>query len=181
MSWHEDSSFDSAIGCRDNSQSISVILTSRACMPSWVMARRMSLSICLLPWVMARLCAWDWSLVRSGSPSLAMDWLGYLSSAMDWLELSLGHGWVRVSLSGHGLGRHRLSQGLDWGGTISLGGGTIPTWDRRISPFVRCALFNPRISPHALSLRAGCRSLHVTRSIFLSKHSYPISPQVTCN
>ena len=147
-----------------------VLLTSSACMPSWVMARRKSLSIRMLPWVMARLCARDWVLVRSGSPSLAMGWLVH----------SPGHGWVRVSLSGHGLGGDHHSQGLDWNGTISLGGGTISPWDRTISPCLRCALFGPRISLHALSLRAGSRSLHVTRGIFLPKHSYPISLQVAC-
>ena len=36
------------------------------------------------------------------------------------------------------------------------------------------------ISPCTLSLRAGSRSLHVTRGIFLPKHSYPISLQVAC-
>ena len=43
-----------------------------------------------------------------------------------------------------------------------------------------CSLIRPGISLHALSLRAGSRSLHVTRGIFLSKHSYPISLQVAC-
>ena len=32
----------------------------------------------------------------------------------------LGHVFVRVALSGLGLGPDHLSQGLDWGGTISL-------------------------------------------------------------
>ena len=36
------------------------------------------------------------------------------------LTLSPGHGWVRASLSEHGMGHDHLSQGLDWGGTISL-------------------------------------------------------------
>ena len=62
---------------------MSVILTSSACMPSWFMGRRTSLSLCMLPWVMARLCAQDWFLVKSGAPSCAMDWLDYFSSAMD--------------------------------------------------------------------------------------------------
>ena len=32
----------------------------------------------------------------------------------------------------------------------------------------------------AVSLKAGSRPLHVTRGIFLPKHSYPISLQVAC-
>ena len=97
-SWHEDSSFDLAIGCRDNPQSMSEIFTSSACMPSWVMARRKSLFICMLPWVMATLCAQDCVFVRSGSPSPAMVWLGYLSSAMDWLGF-LSWAWIGEGLS----------------------------------------------------------------------------------
>ena len=104
---------------------MSVILTSTACMPSWILARRKFLSICMLLWVMARLCARDSVMVRSGSPSWAKDWLGYLSSAVDWLG-SVSWAWMgKASLSGHGQGRDHLSQGLDSGGTISLGGGTI--------------------------------------------------------
>ena len=136
---HEDSSFDLAIWCRHNPPSMSEIFTSSTCMPSWVMARRKSLSICMLPWVMARLCAREWVLSRSGSPSWAMDWLGYFSSAMDWLGyLSsamdwLGSlSWARMgeglslrawtgagsSLSRHGLGRDHLSLRRDY---LSLG------------------------------------------------------------
>ena len=74
---------------------MSQIFTSSACMPSWVMARRKSLSICMLPLVMARLCAQDRVLVRSGSPSWAMDWLGHFFSAMDWLGyLSSARDWL---------------------------------------------------------------------------------------
>ena len=36
------------------------------------------------------------------------------------------------------------------------------------------------ISPCALSLRARSRPLHVTRGIFLPKHSCPMSLQVAC-
>ena len=46
-----------------------------------------------------RLCTTDGVLVRSDSPSLAIDWLGYFSSAMDWL----GH----------------LSSAMDWLGSLS--------------------------------------------------------------
>ena len=131
--------FDLAIGCRDSSQSMSEIFTSSACMLSSVMARRKSLSICMLPWVIARLCARDCVLVRSGSPSWAMDWLGYFSSAMVrlgylssavvWLDspswawmvegLSLT-AWTRAgpSLSRPGLGRDHFSWRRD---NLSLG------------------------------------------------------------
>ena len=117
------------ISCRDNPQSMSVILTSSACLLSWVMARRKSLSICTLPWVMVRLCTLDWVLVRSASPSWAMDWLGYLSWAMDWLG-SLSWAWigeglslraltgVKPSLSRPGSGRDYLSWRRD---NLSLG------------------------------------------------------------
>ena len=43
-----------------------------------------------------------------------------------------------------------------------------------------CSLCSRDISPCALSLRAGSRSLHVTQGIFLPKHSCPISHQVAC-
>ena len=43
-----------------------------------------------------------------------------------------------------------------------------------------CSYSNRDISPCALSLQAGSRSLHVTRGIFLPKHSCPISLQVAC-
>ena len=179
---------------------MSVIFTSSVCLPSWVMARRRSVSICMLPWVMARLCAWDWVSVRSGSPSWAMDllvyfssamdWLGYFSSAMDWLGYlssamdslgSLSWAWMHEDLSLRawtGAGPSLSRPGL--GRTISLGGGTISPLDKTISPCVRSALFGPGVSLHALSLRAGSRSLHVTRGIFLPKHSCPISLQVAC-
>ena len=62
---------------------MSVILTSSAYMPSRIMARRKSLSLCMLPWVMARLCALD-----------------------------LGSGEVRISFLGHGLIRFSLP-GMD--------------------------------------------------------------------
>ena len=85
----------------------------------------------MLPVVMARLCDRDWNLVSSGSPSWAMDWLGYFPSAMDWLgylfsamdqlgslsRAGMGEGFP---LSGHGLGRDHLYQGPDWGRTICL-------------------------------------------------------------
>ena len=91
---------------------MSEILTSSACMLSWVMARGTPLFICMLSCVMARLCARDWVLVT----------LSFFGHGLVGFSL-LGHGLVRVSLSGHGLGRGHLSLGLD--GTISLGGGTI--------------------------------------------------------
>ena len=109
---HEDSSFDLAMGCRDNLQSMSVILTSSACMPSYVMARRTSLSICMLPWVMARLCAQSFpevrfSLLGHGLVRLFLFGHGLVRLSLfgnRWVRVSLsGHGWVRVSLSGHGL------------------------------------------------------------------------------
>ena len=43
-----------------------------------------------------------------------------------------------------------------------------------------CSHWTRDISPCAFSLRAGSRSLHVTRGIFLPKHSCPISLQVAC-
>ena len=43
-----------------------------------------------------------------------------------------------------------------------------------------CSHWTRDISPCALSLRAGSRSLHVTRGIFLPKHSCPIPLQVAC-
>ena len=131
---------------------MSVILTSRACMPSWVMARRKSLSICMLPWVMARLCAQDLVLVKSGSPSWAMDWLGYLSWAMDWLA-SLSWAWMGEglslraltgagpSLSRPGLGRDHLSWRRD---NFSLG------YDN-LTMCQMCSLSTRDISPCALS------------------------------
>ena len=71
-------------------------------MLSWVMARRIYPSICMLSGSgFGEVLSWamDWF----DSPSWAMDWLGPPSWAMDWLG----------SLSGHGLGRDHLSQGLD--------------------------------------------------------------------
>ena len=68
------------------------------------------------------LCTRDWVLLRSGSPSSAMDWLAYLSSTMDWLG-SLSWAWMGErlslrawtgagpSLSRPGLGRDHLSLG----------------------------------------------------------------------
>ena len=44
-----------------------------------------------------------------------------------------------------------------------------------------CSHWTRDIPPCALSLRAGSRSLHVTRGIFLPKRSCPISLQVACN
>ena len=52
--WHGDSFFNFAIGSRDNPQSMSVILTQ---------------SVCLLSWVMARLCAYT-KQVRFGGLAL---------------------------------------------------------------------------------------------------------------
>ena len=43
-----------------------------------------------------------------------------------------------------------------------------------------CSHWSRDISPCALSLRAGSRSFHVTRGIFLPKPSCPISLQVAC-
>ena len=138
MSWHEDRSFDLAIGCRDNPQSMSEIFTSSACMPSWLMARRKSLSMCMLPWVMARLCARDWVLVRSGSPSWAMDRLGSLSSAWIGEGLSL-RAWTGGTISlkawiGAGLSLLEAGQSLLGIGqshhvsdVLSLNPGCLPT------------------------------------------------------
>ena len=61
---------------------MSEVLAFSACKPSWVMARRQSLSICMLPWLMAGLCPRDLVLLR--------------------LPL-VGHGVVGFSLLGHGL------------------------------------------------------------------------------
>ena len=170
---------------------MSEIFTSSACMPSWVMARRTSLPICMLPWVMARLCARDWILVRSGSPSWAMDWLGYFSSAMDWLGYlssamdwlgSLSWAWMGEgpslrawtgagpSLLRPGLGRDHLSLRQDY----------LPLGQDNLTMCQMCSHWTRDISPCPLSLRAGSRYLHVTRGIFLPKHSYPISLQVAC-
>ena len=179
--WHEDSSFDLAIGCKDNPQSMSVTLTSSACMPSWVMARRTSLSICMLPWVMARLCARDWVLVRSGSPSWSMECLGYLFLAVDWFG-SLSWAWMGQglslrawtgagrSLSSPRFGRNHLSLTRNY---LSLG-------YHNLTMCQMCSHRTRDISPCALYLRAGSRSVHVTRGIRSSKHSCPISLQVAC-
>ena len=43
-----------------------------------------------------------------------------------------------------------------------------------------CSHWTQDISPCALSLRAGSRSPHVTRGIFLPKDCCPISLQVAC-
>ena len=43
-----------------------------------------------------------------------------------------------------------------------------------------CSHWIRDIYPCALPLRAGARSLHVTRAIFLPKHSCRISLQVAC-
>ena len=148
--WHEDSSFDLTIGCRNNSPSMSEIPTSSACMLSWVMARRKSLSICMLPWIRAGLYARDWAFVRFLSS--AMDWLGSPSWAMDSLG-SLFWAWIGEVLSLRASTRAGPSLSRpDSGGTISLGGGTILPWDRTISPCVRCALIEPGIFLHVHSL-----------------------------
>ena len=70
---------------------MSEVLTSSASMLTWVMAGRKCLSICMLPLVMARLCARDWVLVRLSLlilglvrfSLLGMDWLGCFSQGMD--------------------------------------------------------------------------------------------------
>ena len=89
---HEHRSLDLAIGSRDNPQSLSVILTRSVCLLSWVTARRKPLTICMLPKIMARLCARDWVLARFPV---------------------FGHGLIRFSLLGHGLVRVSLL-GMDW-------------------------------------------------------------------
>ena len=90
--WHEHRSFDLAIGSRDNPQSLSVILTPSVCLLSWDMARQKSFSICMLPKIMARLCAQDWVLARF---------------------CVFGHGLIGFSFLGHGLVSVSLL-GMDW-------------------------------------------------------------------
>ena len=69
----------------------------------------------------------------------------------------LGHGLVRISpsLSENGLRRDHFYQGLDRGGSISLG----LTQD--------VLSLHRGISPRALYLQPGSRSLHVTRGILV--------------
>ena len=88
--------------------------------------------------------------------------------------------------------RVSLSQGMEWGGTISL-----KAWIAAgPSPFeAGLSLLRIRQSHHVsevlsldpgylsmrtFSLRARSRSLHETRGIFLPKHSCPISLQIAC-
>ena len=99
----------SKVHARSPGSLLGKILTSSACMLSWVMARRNYLSICMLPWVMDRLSSLDWVLVR----------LYLFDHVLSGFSL-LGHELVRIALSGHGLGRDHLSQDLDWGRTISV-------------------------------------------------------------
>ena len=90
---------------------MSVILTPSVCLLSWVMAWRKSLSICMLPWVTARLCARDGVLVRSSLLGHGLDGFSPLRHRLVRVSL-LGHGLVRVSLSGGGLGQDHSSLGL---------------------------------------------------------------------
>ena len=90
---HEDSSVTLAIGCKDSHRSRLPILTPSACMLSWVMVRRNSLSIYMI-----------FGLV-SGEVLSCMDGGGSLS-----LRAWIGEG---LSLSGYGLrGMNYFSPGL---------------------------------------------------------------------
>ena len=100
-------------------------------------------------------CSVDWGLVR-----LSLFGCGLVGCSL------IGHGFVRVSLSRDGLGRDHLSQGLGWGGSISLGGVPISPWDGTVSAWM-CSHWTRDFPPCALTLRAGSRSRHVTRGIFL--------------
>ena len=134
---------------------MSDILTSSACMLAWVMAGQNSFSICMHRLVMASLRSLDWVVMR-------LSLFGHRMVAF----CLLGHGFMRVSLSGLRLGQDHLSQGPDWGGTIPLSGRTISSLNRTILAWM-CSHWIPDISQCALTLKARSRSLHVTWDIFL--------------
>ena len=71
----------------------------------------------------------------------------------------------------HGWGQDHLSQGLDWGGTVSLG------WDHLT--WIPSDLIQD-ISFCAFTLRAGSRSAHMTRSIGISIFLPNLPPSSLC-